>query len=402
MTVSEPVTTPAVLATTPGHRGVGRTLRPTGKVLPEHARAHNRSLVLQHLFHQGPSSRADLARSTGLTRVTVSDLVSVLISEGLVAELGVRPEGRVGKPATLVGMRTEEFQVVAVDLADDASLRGAVMTLTGAVVARRTVSLDGRTGDAAVAVLEDLCRELLAAADRPVVGVGIGSPGVIDAAGVVVQAPNRGWYDLPLAALLAERLGVPVQVANDANTHALGEYTYGGASGAGLMVVTVGQGLGAGIVLDGALVRGRAHAAGEIGHVTVVDDRDVRAGDPEPRPCACGRAGCLETLLSLPALRRATAGRSPEDSDAVLASVGRKLGVALAPVVSALNLAEVLLSGPPELLDGALRVEALATLRARTLPLLGQDLVLRMGSLDEDGALSGAAALVLSGQLGVT
>ncbi|WP_203667746.1 ROK family transcriptional regulator [Cellulomonas pakistanensis] len=386
----------------PAHRGVGRTLRPTGKVLPEHARAHNRSLVLQALFHQGPSSRADLARSTGLTRVTVSDLVSVLISEGLVAELGVRPEGRVGKPATLVGMRTEEFQVVAVDLADDASLRGAVMTLTGAVVARRTVSLDGRTGDAAVGVLEDLCRELLAAADRPVVGVGIGSPGVIDASGVVVQAPNRGWYDLPLADLLAERLGVPVQVANDANTHALGEYTYGGATGAGLMVVTVGQGLGAGIVLDGALVRGRAHAAGEIGHVTVVDDRDVRAGDPEPRPCACGRAGCLETLLSLPALRRATAGRTPQESDAVLASVGRKLGVALAPVVSALNLAEVLLSGPPELLDGALRVEALATLRARTLPLLGQDLVLRMGSLDEDGALSGAAALVLSGQLGVT
>ncbi|GIG35705.1 NagC family transcriptional regulator [Cellulomonas pakistanensis] len=381
---------------------MGRTLRPTGKVLPEHARAHNRSLVLQALFHQGPSSRADLARSTGLTRVTVSDLVSVLISEGLVAELGVRPEGRVGKPATLVGMRTEEFQVVAVDLADDASLRGAVMTLTGAVVARRTVSLDGRTGDAAVGVLEDLCRELLAAADRPVVGVGIGSPGVIDASGVVVQAPNRGWYDLPLADLLAERLGVPVQVANDANTHALGEYTYGGATGAGLMVVTVGQGLGAGIVLDGALVRGRAHAAGEIGHVTVVDDRDVRAGDPEPRPCACGRAGCLETLLSLPALRRATAGRTPQESDAVLASVGRKLGVALAPVVSALNLAEVLLSGPPELLDGALRVEALATLRARTLPLLGQDLVLRMGSLDEDGALSGAAALVLSGQLGVT
>lgn len=393
------MTTPSAA---PGHRGVGRTLRPTGKVLPEHARAHNRSLVLQHLFHQGPSSRADLARSTGLTRVTVSDLVSVLISEGLVGELGVRPEGKVGKPATLVGMRTEDFQVVAVDLADDASLRGAVMTLTGAVVARRTVSLDGRTGDAAVAVLEDLCRALLAAADRPVVGVGIGSPGVIDAAGVVVEAPNRGWYDLPLAALLAERLGVPVQVANDANTHALGEYTYGGASGAGLMVVTVGQGLGAGIVLDGALVRGRAHAAGEIGHVTVVDDRDVRAGDPEPRPCACGRAGCLETLLSLPALRRATAGRSPEESDAVLASVGRKLGVALAPVVSALNLAEVLLSGPPELLDGALRVEALATLRARTLPLLGQDLVLRMGSLDEDGALSGAAALVLSGQLGVT
>ncbi|HEY0188433.1 MAG TPA: ROK family transcriptional regulator [Cellulomonas sp.] len=382
-------------------RGVGRTLRPTAKVLPEHARAHNRSLVLQHLFHQGPSSRADLARSTGLTRVTVSDLISVLISEGLVAELGIRPEGRVGKPATLVGMRTEEHQIIAVDLADDAALRGAVMTLTGAVVARRSVALDGRTSDEAVSVLEALCRELLAAADRPVVGVGIGSPGVIDRDGTVIEAPNRGWYHLPLAQLLSDRLGVPVLVANDANTHALGEYTYGGATGTGLMVITIGQGVGAGIVLDGALVRGRGDAAGEIGHVTVVDDRDVRAGDPLPLACACGRAGCLETLLSLPALRRATAGRTPEESDAVLASVGRKLGVALAPVVSALNLAEVLLSGPPELLDGPLRAEALTTIRARTMPLLGQDLVLRMGTLDEDGTLSGAAALVLAGRLGV-
>jgi predicted NBD/HSP70 family sugar kinase len=381
---------------------VGRTLRPTAKVLPEHARAHNRSLVLQHLFPQGPSSRADLARATGLTRVTVSDLVSVLIAEGLVAELGVRPEGRVGKPATLVGMRTEDHQVIAVDLADDAALRGAVMTLTGAVVARRSVALDGRTGDEALTVLEDLCRELLAAADQPVIGVGIGSPGVIDHEGVVIEAPNRGWYHLPLARRLTDLLGVPVHVANDANTHALGEFTYGGATGTGLMVVTIGQGVGAGIVLDGALVRGRGDAAGEIGHVTVVDDRDVRAGDPLPLPCACGRAGCLETLLSLPALRRATAGRTPQDSDAVLASVGRKLGIALAPVVSALNLAEVLLSGPPDLLDGPLRSEALATVRSRTMPLIGQDLVLRMGALDEDGALSGAAALVLSGQLGVT
>jgi len=82
--------------------------------------------------------------------------------------------------------------------------------------------------------------------------------------------------------------------------------------------------------------------------------------------------------------------------------VGRLLGIALAPVVSALDLAEVLLSGPPELLDGPLRESALATLRARTMPVIGQGLEMRMGSLDEDGALAGAAVLVLSGQLGVT
>ncbi|GCE76016.1 ROK family transcriptional regulator [Cellulomonas biazotea] len=373
-------------------------LRPTAKALPEHGRAHNRSMVLAHLFHVGPSSRADLARSTGLTRVTVSGLVSELIGEGLVEELGIRAEGKVGKPATLVGMRTEAYQVVAVDLTDDLRLHGAVMSLDGAVVARRSVPLDGQTGEPAVELLDALCRDLLDAAQRPVIGVGIASPGVIDPAGVVVQAPNRGWYGLPLAERLTASLGVPVHVANDANTRALAEFTYGDASGKGTIVVTVGQGVGAGIVVDGALVLGRHHAAGEIGHVTVVDGT---VPGQVPAPCACGRAGCLETVLSVPALRLAVAG-DPQESDAHLASVGRLLGIALAPVVSALDLADVLLSGPPELLDGPLRESALATLRARTMPVIGDGLALRMGSLDEDGTLAGATVLVLSGQLGVT
>jgi predicted NBD/HSP70 family sugar kinase len=231
--------------------------------------------------------------------------------------------------------------------------------------------------------------------------VGIGSPGVVDPDGVVVEAPNRGWYGVPLAARLRAALGVPVHVANDANTQALGEYTFGGAGGS-LMVVTIGQGVGAGIVLDGALVRGRHDAAGEIGHVTVVDESDVLGGEPGPLACACGRAGCLETVLSVPALRRRIAGLSTEDSDAQLASVGRKLGVALAPVVSALNLAEVVLSGPQELVGGTLREAALDTVRSRTMPVIGRDLEMRTGSIGEDRAFSGAAVLVLSGQLGVT
>lgn len=390
-------TTPTVPSGAAG-RGLRRGLRPTAKVLPEHARAHNRSMVLQHLFHSGPMSRADLARRTSLTRVTVSDLVSGLIAEGLVEELGIQPAGRVGKPGTLVGMRTADFQIVAVDLADDAWMRGAVLSLTGDVIARRSVALEGRTGERALAALEGLCRDLLEAADRPVLGVGIGSPGVVDSLGTVVEAPNRDWYDIPLAADLTARLRVPTHVANDANTAALGEFTYGGAGGSGLMVLTVGQGVGAGIVLDGALVQGHRHAAGELGHVTVVDDG---AGGSAPQ-CACGRRGCLETLLSVPALRRRVAGLTPEAADAELASVGRILGIALAPVVSALNLSEVLFSGPEELLDGPLRAAALTTIQQRTMPVIGAELQLRMASLGEDGALLGAAVLVLSGQLGIT
>jgi len=361
-------------------------------------------MVLQHLFHSGPTSRADLARSTGLTRVTISDLVAELISEKLVEELGIRirTRGKVGKPATLVGMCTETFQIVAIDLAEDDWFRGAVMTLAGGIVTRRAVQLEARTGEHAQELLTALAADLLAAATQPVIGVGIGSPGVIDRAGVVIEAPNRAWYGVPLAASLSVRLGVPVHVANDANTRALGEYAFGGASGDGLMVLTVGQGVGAGIVVDGMLVTGPGDAAGEIGHLTVVDARDQRLGDPAPVACACGRSGCLETVLSVPALHRLVAGLDPHSSDVALASVGRVLGVALAPVVSALNLAEVLFSGPPELLDGPLRAAALATIRERTMPVIGDQLSVRMATLGEDAALSGAAVLVLSGQLGVT
>src|SRR5690349_12951693 len=381
-----------------------RLLRPTAKVLPEHARVHNRSMVLQHLFHSGPRSRADLARATGLTRVTISDLVGSLLDEGLVDELGSRAEGRPGKPATLVGLRTDAFQIVAVDLADDERMHGAVLDLSGAVLERRSAAVEGRTGAAAFDALLALCRELVAAATQPVLGVGVGSPGVIDPDGTVLQAPNRDWYDLPLAADLSAALALPVHVGNDANTAALGEFTYGGASGGGLLVLTVGLGVGAGIVLDGVLVQGHEHAAGEIGHVTAVDERDDLDGAPlgRPAPCACGRRGCLETVLSVPALRRRTDGLPAPAADAALAAVGRRLGIVLAPVVSALNLSGVVLSGPRELLDGPLREAALATLRERTMPVVSSSLQLRMTSLGEDGALSGAAVLVLSGQLGVT
>ncbi|MFE5308400.1 ROK family protein [Isoptericola sp. NPDC056573] len=373
-------------------RGLGAGLRATSKVLPEHARAHNRSLVLQHLFHEGPTSRADLARATSLTRVTISDLVNVLLAEGLVEELGVQPGRRVGKPAILVGMRTDAYQIVAVDLSDDAVMRGAVMTLTGEAVVRRSLPVAGHVGDTLVDLLTRFARTLISAATRPVIGVGVGSPGVVDDSGRVVEAPNRQWTDLPLAAILTDRLALPVHVANDANSAALGEYTYGGASDS-MLVLTVGQGVGAGVMVDGSRVHGSADAAGELGHVTVVDDGEL---------CACGRHGCLETVLAAPALRRAVAGLDPAAADEALAGVGRTLGVALAPVVGALNLGEVLLSGPADLLDGALRTAALQTLTDRTMPATAAGLRLRMATLDEDVVLAGAAVLVLAAQLGVS
>nr|WP_246150394.1 ROK family transcriptional regulator [Agromyces intestinalis] len=376
---------------------VGRALRPTAKVLPEHARSHNRSLVLQTLYTSGPLSRADVARETGLTRVTVSDLVAELIAESLVVELGTREDARPGKPATLLDVDRAGFQIVGIDLSDHDLLRGAVVDLDGRIVARAEVALAGASGGAAADRVSELAARLTALATAPLLGVGIGSPGVVDPAGVVRSAPNLGWTDLPLQSRLAAELAVPVHVANDANVAVLAEH---GASGAGdLLLVKVGHGVGAGLIIGGRPVIGPGFAAGEIGHVVVGTD-----GGPR---CACGKHGCLEAWLAVPRLAaQLDAAESGGDAavarDEVLREAGRRLGIILAPVVGALNLSEVVLSGPAELLDGPLLESTVDTIRNRTMAEQHRDLRVRMTTHGQDIVLRGAVVMVLSGQLGVS
>ena len=369
---------------------MGRRLRPQGKRLQEDTRRHHRSLLLQQLFREGPASRADLARSTGLTRVTTSDLIGELVADGLVEELGAPAESRVGKPPVLVGLAADSTHIIGIDLSNDDRMTGAVLDLLGRVQARHEVAIDGATGQAAVDLVHRLAADLIAMTDRPVLGIGVGSPGVVDAAGTIIDAPNLAWSDTPLSATLAEAFDLPVVVANDANTAVLGEHTFGQTGDGGLMVLRVGTGVGAGLVLEGALLHGNRGASGEIGHVVV---------DPDGEQCACGRTGCLETIIAVPRLRRAVAGG---DADEVLTRLGEQLGAALAPVVGTLNLQELVLSGPQELLDGPLREAADRVIRARTMPVSSEGLVVRASTLGEDVVLVGAAVLVLAGQLGVS
>jgi predicted NBD/HSP70 family sugar kinase len=377
------------MSVTPGEaRGAHASrLRATAKAIPEHQRANNRALVLQHLFHAGPASRADLARTTSLTRVTVSDLINGLLAEGLVEELGTVPGRGGGKPAILVGMRPGAYQIVAIDLSASADnvMHGAVLTLDGADVVRRRFDTGNRTGDELVSLIETCVRDLAAEATAPILGVGVGAPGIITEAGVVLEAPNRKWSDLPLAHILTQTLGLPVHVANDADVAALGEFTYGGGANC-LLVVTIGQGVGAGLIVDGSRVHGAGSAVGEIGHLTVVPDGNL---------CACGRTGCLETVLSAPALRRDTSPGAAERA-------GEILGIALAPIVSALNLGEIRLSGPADLLEPTVRNTVWNTIVERTMPAVSAGLTVRMAALGDDVVLRGAAVLVLGAQLGVS
>jgi len=273
-----------------------------------------------------------------------------------------------------------------------------VVDLDGGIVARDEVACDGASGEHAVELVVELVRRLLDAATTPVLGIGVGSPGVVDPLGVVRSAPNLGWTDVALQARLQREFGVPVHVANDANVAVLAEH--GATPLDDLLLVKIGHGVGAGLIVGGRPVIGGGFAAGEIGHVVVGTD-----GGPR---CACGKDGCLEAWLAVPRLTAQLDAIDPESPDAasardeILHEAGRRLGIVLAPVVGALNLSEVVLSGPAELLDGPLHEATVDTLRMRTMAEHNRDLRLRMTEQAEDIVLRGAAVMVLSGQLGVS
>jgi len=239
-----------------------------------------------------------------------------------------------------------------------------------------------------------LARELSRTLDRPLLGVGVATPGIVDDRGTVLTAAHVQWTNEPLAQRVSSALKVPCYVANDANAAVLAEYrvTGGEIAGGNLLLVRVGAGVGAGMVIGGELFVGDHFAAGEIGHVVVDEDGEL---------CKCGRRGCLEALVSAPLLAQRLAAVADGDRSQLLEQAGRHLGKALATLVGALDLSEIVLSGPMDLLDDRFRIAALETIRNRTFPAVGRHVAARFSSLGDDGVLLGAAALVVRHELGV-
>lgn len=363
-------------------------LRGTEKSLPVDARNRNRQLVLRLLFHHDLLSRAELMHASGLTVGSASAIVRELVDEGLVIELDPKRGPGAGKPRTPLSLRADAFNIVGIDLSDPDDIRAALVDLRGERLARRSASIGD---DQPLETMTQIAHELIAEAKSPVLGVGVSSPGIISPTGTVIRSTTYGWANYPLVPLLGERVGVPTIVANDANAAALAEFTFGGATGDGMMTITVGRGVGAGLMLGGVLAQGADHSVGEIGHITAVNGGLV---------CTCGRRGCLETIFSAPLLRRMVADYSGPELERQLKGIGRKVGTLLSPLVGALSLKDIRVSAPEGLLLPPLLESMEQTLRQRALPMT-DPVVVQPARLNAKAQLLGAAALVLSAELGI-
>jgi predicted NBD/HSP70 family sugar kinase len=396
--------------------------RQTQKATPEQTRAHNSQLVLRTIYNRGQISRAEIARATGLTRPTVSDVVAGLIAQGLVEEVGRAPSTG-GKRAVLLSVVDDSRQLIGLDLARE-DFHGALLNLRGQISQRVDLPLEGRDGEAALALVYDLVDGLMAAAESPLLGIGVGAPGLVDAAnGVMHQSVNLDWRDVPLRRLLQERYHLPAYMANDCQVAALAEYTFGNTSSTrNLVVINVGWGVGAGIVLNGQLLYGNPLGAGEIGHVTVVENGEC---------CRCGNYGCLETVASSRAIvrrTRALARNSPpstlhpcaahperitfdtvcqmfeagdEVARQVVREVGQSLGVAAANLVGVLGGCRILIAGRVTCFGQFLLDVIHGEMVRRSLPTLARDTQVGFVSLGPDIVLLGASALLLPHELGL-
>jgi predicted NBD/HSP70 family sugar kinase len=374
-------------------------------------RRANLGVVLRHVAATGSRSRAQIAAETGLTRGTVSSLVTELIDLELLRETGetTSPRG-VGRPGfalelgdVVVGVGLEvNVDYVAVSVED----------LTGAVRYARRSYRDNR-GSAPGPVLGRLARAARAALDavtrdglRPV-GVSVAVPGLVEeASGTVVFAPNLGWADQPVAQELQARLGLPVHVENESNLAALAEHWTGAAVGIDDFVCVFGEvGVGSGVVLGGHLFRGSHGFGGEFGHVSVT---------PDGRRCACGSRGCVETLVGQESIARAagipvTSGRSRSLTDELvrraeagepkvvgaLHDAGRALGIALASTFNVLDLQAVVLGGCFAPLAPWLVDEIDRTLAQRSLAARSGSFVVLASAFGDGAAVRGATALSL-------
>jgi hypothetical protein len=196
------------------------------KATQEQTKEHNRNLVLNILLEHDSISRAEIARITHLTRTTVSDIVADLMNEGLVEEIGLG-SSMGGKSPILLSVLEDARFLIGLDLAQN-QFNGAVVNLRGQIREMISLPVNDRGGQEALGLVIDILDRLVKTACQPVVGIGVGTPGLVNtSAGIVINAVNLDWKNLPLAQLLQERYQVPICVSNDSQAAAMGEYTFG-------------------------------------------------------------------------------------------------------------------------------------------------------------------------------
>ncbi|WP_069169373.1 ROK family transcriptional regulator [Streptomyces griseus] len=366
----------------------------------------NLERVVRAVRMAGSLTQAEIARSTGLSAATVSNIVRELKEGGTVE---VTPTSAGGRRARSVSLSGDAGIVVGVDFGHT-HLRVAIGNLAHRVLAEESEPLDvdasSAEGFGRAERLVNRLIETTGISPGKVIGVGLGVPGPIDVESGTLGSTSilPGWTGINPSQELAGRLGVPVYVDNDANLGALGELVWGGGRGVkDLAYIKVASGVGAGLVIDGHIYRGPGGTAGEIGHITLDESGPV---------CRCGNRGCLETFTAaryvLPLLRPShgpdltmermvqLAREGDPGCRRVIGDVGRHIGSGVANLCNLLNPSRVVLGGSLAEAGELVLAPIRDSVSRYAIPSAARQLSVLPGALGGRAEVLGALALVLS------
>jgi predicted NBD/HSP70 family sugar kinase len=374
----------------------------------------NRRRIVDSLRERGTASRAEIARVTGLSRSTVSSIVTDLLDEGLVSEQDEADASahgdHGGRPPVPLSLNRSAGLALGIDFGHT-HLRVAVADLSHDVLAEEGSELDvdhsAEEGlDAAAEMVEAVLSKAGVKRDR-LLGAGMGLPGPINTATGTVGSSSilPGWVGIDAAAEMSRRLDMTVQVENDANLGALGELVWGSGKGHDdLVYIKLSSGVGAGLLLAGRLYRGAGGTAGEIGHTP------ARHGDAI---CRCGTRGCLETVASAKSIaellsssrgeevssRRLIELIAEEDAAAIrlTGEAGREIGISVAALCNVINPSRVIVGGELSAAGEAITVPIEESVRRWAIPSAAEEVSVVPGVLGDRAELLGALALVLHG-----
>jgi N-acetylglucosamine repressor len=401
-------------------------IKSANKVTPSSVKQHNESLILRAIYAHDTISRVQLAALTNLSRPSVTELTQGLMRRGLIQKVGVEQVvDKVGKKPTLLAFNPDAFQLIVI-VVGDTELIGRLVNLRMQTIEQATQPLHDTVGAELVDLLLNLAKSLVEKASKPLLGVSIGTPGIVDSTtGVVHLATNLKWLELDLADLVSAHVQLPVYVGNDSNLAAVGEYRFGVGQGIeDLIVVRVGTGIGAGILADGRVVQGNVFGAGELGHVPFLN---------LDNQCICGRRGCLETMVSIWGIIKQAKHKALEhpnsllnqltsngangdmtievilealrqgDPDAVelVRTAGTYLGQALITVVHLLNPRQIILTGSLVRLGDVFFNEIRHMVEERAFTYISTKTDVIQTKLGDDSILLGAGAMLLEKELGL-
>ncbi|MDR4887730.1 ROK family protein [Fredinandcohnia sp. QZ13] len=370
----------------------------------------NKSIVFTTIVGKGPISRAQISKNTGLNKATVSTMVAELIDEQMIYEIGSSQSSGGRKPVMLY-FNSHAGYAVGVDLGVNYIL-GVLTDLSGNKMEEVHIPIEKREFNEVVESLKSVIQTLLIKAPESVygvVGIGIGVPGIVDKEKKILFAPNLNWNNINLKEIIEKEYNIPTIIENEANSGAHGEQLYGaGKHISNLIYVSIGIGIGTGIIIDNKLYTGVSGISGEMGHITI---------EANGRKCSCGNRGCWELYASEQVILNDAKNSIHENSVLdfnglvneafkgnplilqLLNTLGENIGIGLTNIINTFNPEVIIIGNRISQFKNWISNPIEHILSERLLPYHKDKTEIRFSELGKHSCALGAASFAISGFL---